>query len=187
MRIDAGEARKLLKAFDFKKLFREQLGWDTFTGSLSVDGHGLTGIAHKRGFAVYICSSVPDSATRLKIYRVASKTTLQQMIIYADSASGTQVWQWGRREGSTIANREQRYDTSQTGEALIQKLEVLAVGIDEEEELTHVEVVGKATAAFYKERITKRFYDTFKDEHGAFMRFVHGIKPGGDREWYTPP
>lgn len=103
MRIDAAKAGRLLKDFDFRELFREQLGWDNFSSSLSVEGYELTGVAHKRGFAVYTCPSVPDSATRLKIYRVGSKTTLQQMIIYADQASGTQVWQWGRREGSTIA------------------------------------------------------------------------------------
>lgn len=189
MKIQPEVARQLLRTFDFKTLFREQLGWDNYAAELplQLDGteYRLSGIAHKRGFAVYLCDTLPDSATRLKLYRRASKATHEQLIIYADRAGGVQVWHWERREGSTIAPREERYDTSKSGEALIQKLEVLAVDIAEEESLTLPDVKARTKIAFDKERVTRRFYDTFKTEHKSFMAFIKGIKATADLEWYT--
>jgi hypothetical protein len=189
MKIQPEVARQLLQTFDFKTLFREQLGWDNYTAELplQLDGteYRLSGIAHKRGFAVYLCDTLPDSATRLKLYRRASKATHEQLIIYTDRAGGVQVWHWERREGSTIAPREERYDTSKSGEALIQKLEVLAVDIEEEESLTLPDVKARTKIAFDKERVTRRFYDTFKTEHKSFMAFIKGIKATADLEWYT--
>jgi hypothetical protein len=189
MKIDPEVARQLLQKFDFKTLFREQLGWDNYATELplQLDGteYRLFGVAHKRGFAVYLCDALPDSATRLKLYRRAAKATHEQLVIYADRATGVQVWHWERREGSTIAPREERYETSKSGEALIQKLEILAVDIEEEEALTLPDVKARTKVAFDKERVTKRFYDTFKTEHKAFMAFIRGIKATADLEWYT--
>jgi hypothetical protein len=189
MKIDPEVARQLLQKFDFKTLFREQLGWDNYATELpqQLDGteYRLSGVAHKRGFAVYLCDALPDSATRLKLYRRAARATHEQLVIYADRATGVQVWHWERREGSTIAPREERYETSKSGEALIQKLEILAVDIEEEEALTLPDVKARTKVAFDKERVTKRFYDTFKTEHKAFMAFIRGIKATADLEWYT--
>src|SRR5919199_1845923 len=35
------------------------------------------------------------------------------------------------------------------------------------------------------DRVTRRFYDRFKTEHAAFLKFVQGIGDQGDREWYA--
>ena len=35
------------------------------------------------------------------------------------------------------------------------------------------------------ERVTKRFYERFKQEHAAFLKFVKGITETADREWYA--
>ncbi len=35
------------------------------------------------------------------------------------------------------------------------------------------------------ERVTKRFYDRFKKEHTAFLKFVTGITDSTDQEWYA--
>ena len=52
-----------LKAGDFNAVFREHLGWDNFGNKLevSVDGqmHTLTGVAEKRGLAVYLYTGTP--------------------------------------------------------------------------------------------------------------------------------
>ena len=189
MKIQPEATRELLQQFDFKTLFREQLGWDNHSGELPVQLDGteyrLSAIAEKRGFTAYLCNELPESTARLKIYRRASKATYELIIIFADRTAGSQVWHWERREGSTIAPREERYDTSKSGNALIQKLEVLAVSPEEEEKLDLVDVKGRVKAALDKDRVTKRFYDTFKTEHRAFMGFIRGIKPGADLDWYT--
>ena len=38
---------------------------------------------------------------------------------------------------------------------------------------------------FDVDKITKRFYDHFREEHAFFCNFIRGICSQGDREWYT--
>ncbi len=38
---------------------------------------------------------------------------------------------------------------------------------------------------FDVDKITKRFYDHFREEHALFCNFIQGICSQGDREWYT--
>lgn len=57
--------------------------------------------------------------------------------------------------------------------------------MEEEEQLTHLEITGKAKAAFDVDKVTKKFYERFKAEHAAFLKFIKGIKSRADLEWYT--
>ncbi len=137
MKIDVSSVRRLLKAFDFKTLFREQLGWDKHQAelALSLDGetHMLTAVAEKRGFAVYVCPTIPDRPTRLRLDRQVTKSSREHLIIYADKARGEQLWEWVRREpGKPAASRDYRLSASQSGDLLIQKLEMLVIALDEE-------------------------------------------------------
>jgi hypothetical protein len=141
MKIDITRVRGMLKGFDFKNLFREQLGWDNYTSQLDipVDGttYRLTAIAEKRGFVAYVSNAIPDRAIRLKIDRQVTKSVREHMVVYADQPSGQQVWHWVRREaGRPLASRDHRYDGAKSGDPLIQKLETLAFGLEEEEKLT---------------------------------------------------
>ncbi len=190
MKIDLSSVRKSLKALDFETLFREHLGWDNYQAHLSIPVNGnsvsLKAIAQKRGFVAYLCDAIPDRPLRLKIDHQVAKSVREHIIIYADQATGQQVWQWIRREpGKPLACREHRFDTRQSGDALIQRLEALAVSIDEEEQITIVDVTGRARAAFDVDKVTKKFYDRFKAEHTAFLKFIKGIAQKGDLEWYT--
>jgi len=190
MKFDVAAVRNCLKSFDFQTLFREHLGWDNHQGRLdvSVDGNtvGLTAVAQKRGFVAFVCPSIPDRATRLKIDHRVTKSVREHFVIYADKPAGQQVWHWVRREpGKPLASRDHRFDTSQSGDPLIQRLNQIAVSIDEEEKITVVDVAGRARAAFDVDRVTKRFYDRFKAEHAAFLKLIKGIKSEEDLQWYT--
>lgn len=190
MKIDVPAVRKSLKAFDFKTLFREHLGWDNHQGQLHIPMNGstypLTAVAQKRGFAVYVCSSVPDRPTRIKIDHQVTKSAREHLIVYADKGVGQQVWQWVRREpGKPMASRDHRFDVAQSGDPLIQRLDAIAVALDEEEKLTVVDVAGRARAAFDVEKVTKQFYDRFKAEHTAFQKLIKGIADDADLQWYT--
>lgn len=190
MKIDFIPVRKCLKAFDFNTLFREHLGWDNFHTNLDIQVNGtnfsLQAIAQKRGFAAYLSPFIPERPIRLKLDHQLTKSSREHLIIYADQATGQQVWQWIRREpGKPLACREHRFDAHQSGDALIQRLEQLAVSLDEEEQITIVDVTGRARAAFDVDRVTKKFYDRFKAEHAAFLKFIKGIAEKADLEWYT--
>ena len=84
-----------------------------------------------------------------------------------------------------MASRDHRFDVSQSGDSLIQRLEQIAIGMQEEEGLTLFDVTGRTRAAFDVDRVTKKFYDRFKTEHAEFLKFIKGIKEKADLEWYT--
>jgi hypothetical protein len=59
MPLNLERTRRLLRGFDFKTLFLEELGWDHYTSILDipVDGQNFTlsAIAEKRGIVVFVC------------------------------------------------------------------------------------------------------------------------------------
>jgi hypothetical protein len=189
------QIRACLQAFDFKKLFVHELGWDKHSAKLqvAVDGKtfNLDAIAEKRGMQVFELAvpstgDFPDYDTRRKIERQVAKLAHEHIIIYTDGNKTVQKWQWVRREpGRPLACREPSFEKGRTGEALAQKLQILAVALDEEEKLRLVEVTGKAKKAFDVDRVTKRFYDRFRTEHTNFLGFIKGITEKADREWYA--
>jgi len=190
MKIDVAAVRKCLKSFDFKTLFREHLGWDNHQTQLDIPVDGktvrLTALAQKRGFVAFFCPSIPDRPTRLKIDHQITKSAREHFVIYADQSAGQQVWQWVRREpGKPLASRDHRFDASKSGDPLIQRLDQIAVSLDEEEKITVVDIAGRARAAFDVDKVTKKFYDRFKAEHAAFTKFIKGIKADADLQWYT--
>jgi len=195
MSLDSTRTRQHLTSGDFRRLFIEELGWDSHTASLDIliDGQtfALIAVAQKRGMVAFHCrasgqQAIPDYPTRRKIDRQLTKSAQEHLIIYTDPSNSIQVWQWVKREvGKPTACREHTYHRNQPGDALIQKLQGIAFSLEEEEQLSLVEVTSRARAAFDVERITKRFYDTFQKEHTAFLKFLKGIPDEDLQRWYA--
>ena len=195
--LNVQETRQYLKESNFEPLFIEELGWDYHTQTLPIiideTEYTLTAIAEKRGMVVFECAvtendaNLPDYATRRKIQKQVAKSAHEHLIIYTDADQNTQIWQWVKREqGKPDACREHRYDSNeQSGESLIQKLRAIAFTFQEEEELTLPDVTGRVGTAFYTERVTKRFYDRFKKEHDAFLKFLKGVPDEEMQKWYA--
>ncbi len=74
-----------------------------------------------------------------------------------------------------VSTKLSRLRAAQAGDSLVQKLQALAISLDEEESLTLPDVTGRARKAFNVERVTKKFYDRFKTEHAVFLKFLEGI------------
>jgi Eco57I restriction endonuclease. len=196
MAFNKEHARQLLKNFSFKDLFVEDLGWDHYKArpvSLHIDNenYSLNGLVEKRGMTVFECSpdssgNIPPSPIRRKIENQIRKTAVEHIIIYTDSAKTHQKWQWIRRKtGRPIASREHDFTKSQAGEALLQKISHLEIPVDEEGDLTIFGVTTRAQAAFDVDKVTKKFYERFKQEHAVFLKFIKGIVSQADREWYA--
>ena len=193
--LNVRETRQYLKESEFEDLFIEELGWDRHTQTLNttVDEteYTITAIAEKRGMVIFHCSAtdeghIPERKTREKIQRQVAKSSHANLIVYTDAEKTTQIWQWaGREHGRPITRRESRYDHKQSGELLIQKLRAIAFTFEEEDRLTHPDVTERVGAAFYAERVTKKFYDRFKKEHDAFLKFLKGIPDEEMQKWYA--
>ncbi len=187
-------ARTLLQQFDFDNLFIEELGWDRYREELPIEvgnnTFNLRAVAEKRGLVVFLVRTTetdfPTYAVRRKIERKAAKIRHEHLIIYVDQTQTRQVWQWVKRQpGRPDACREHTFHKGQPGDALLQKLSRLVVTLDEEESISIVDMAGRTRAAFNVERITKKFYERFKKEHAAFLKFVTGITDQGDQQWYA--
>ena len=190
------ETRQYLKESDFEPLFN-RLGWDNHTQTLPITvdetEYQLIAIAQKRGMVVFECTAtesernLPDYATRRKIQKQVAKSVHEHFIIYTDAEKTIHIWQWVKREqGKPDACREHRYNSNeQSGESLIQKLQTIAFSFQEEEDITIIDVTGRVRASFDVERVTKRFYDRFKKEHDAFLKFLNGIPDEDMQKWYV--
>jgi hypothetical protein len=195
MPLNQTRARQLLKEFNFKSLFIEELGWDTHTAAVEVNINGqkrnVQPVAHKRGMVAYVCPTangerLPEYSTRRKIEQQVARAAHEHLIIFTDASHSTQVWQWVKREpGKPAACREHTYHNSQPGDALLQKLQAIAFTLNEEESLTLIDVTRRTRTGFDVERVTKKFYDQFQKEHSKFLGFIDGIVEGTDREWYA--
>lgn len=185
-----------LKDCNLSALFIEELGWNYHRAKpLIVENDGvnytLNAIAEKHGMVAYECQpdpkgQIPDYPTRGKIERQVAKSAHEHIVVFINHDKTMQTWQWVRREkDKPTARREHIYVCSQPGDSLIQKLQNLRISLEEEEKLTIVDVTGKVRQAFDVDRVTKRFYDQFKDEHKAFLSFIDGITALADREWYA--
>lgn len=194
MPMNTTRARQLLRNFDFRPLFIDELGWDRYDSALEITVPGssvtLSAVAQKRGMVAYRCPPIaarcPDYAHRRKIEHQVAKAAHEHLIIFTDPGNTTQIWQWVKREpGKPTACREHILHSTQPGDALLQKLEYIAFSLDEEDTLSLTDVTRRARTGFDVERVTKRFYDQFQKEHSAFLKFISGIPESGDREWYA--
>jgi hypothetical protein len=77
MAIDRERSRQCLNAFDFRKLFIEELGWDKFSTKFvkQVDGteYSFHAVAEKRGVVVLVSDSIPAYAIRVKLDKLIAK------------------------------------------------------------------------------------------------------------------
>lgn len=195
MPLNLEHTRTLLQSFDLKALFIEELGWDRYKTELDVSADGqtfwLNAFSEKRGMVVFLCEpssdgAIPDYSIRRKIERQVTKSHHEHLIIYLDADRNKQIWQWVKREaGKPAACREHTYYAYQPGDSLIQKINNLAFSLEEEEQLTIFEVGKRARKAFDVEKVTKRFYDRFKAEHGKFLKFLKGIPEEKFQRWHV--
>lgn len=192
MAIDRPRATIHLKAFDFAKLFIEELGWDRPSSRQpeTVDAEGqqfvLAPVADKRGVRIFHCPAMPERNTRQRIEREITKRAYEHLIIFTDPAQTKQIWQWVAREkGKPAAFREHTWLASSAPDALIQKLDHIAFALSEEEGLTLAGTTLRMRDAFDREKITKRFYEAFKQQHDQFIGFIDGLASVSDQQWYA--
>lgn len=193
--LNVARTRDLLQGFQFRKLFLEELGWNGHSAvyDFALDGHTyhLKAIAEKSGVQAFECSpdgdgGMPAYSDRQKLDRQLAKLAFEHLIIFTDPKKTEQIWQWVSRErGKPAAYREYKFDKGQSGETIVQKLDTIAFSIGEEDTITVTGVTAKLKDAFDRDRVTKKFYDRFKTEHDAFLRFIEGIPEENLHKWYA--
>ncbi|MBN2747127.1 MAG: SAM-dependent methyltransferase, partial [Bacteroidales bacterium] len=193
---------EFIKLFDFKNLFNE-LGWDNFDNNLPIavneDAFMLKGIVEKKGFVILYCPAMPNgkiplSNIRKQIEAKVAKHYFEHLIIYSDQIKSHQIWQIAiKEENKPKQVREISWYSHQDTEILFQRLKNLLFTLDEEEQITIVDVKQRVSENFAKntESVTKKFYTEFKKQHTVFLDFIKGIddhianKENTNKQWYA--
>jgi len=191
-----------IKSFDFNTLFNE-LGWDHYSNKIPVAAADqtfvLNGIVEKRGFVILQCSpqsdgKIPVSNIRKQIEGKLTKFHQEHLIIYIDRNRTQQVWQLALKEENKPKQvRDFQWYVHQDVEGLFQRLKNLVFTLDEEENITIIDVKQRISENFARntEQVTKKFYDQFKKQHTAFLEFIKGIddeignKENTNKQWYA--
>jgi hypothetical protein len=192
MAIEQNSREAFLRAFDFRNLFVEELGWDRPASRLDevieIDGarFALSPVADKRGVRIFHCAAIPENRVRKRIERELTKSIYEHLIIFTDEARTQQIWQWVEREkGKPAAVRDHIWQTSQSPELMLQKLEHIVFPLESEEALTLAGTIRSLKDAFTREQITRRFFGEFQTQHAAFLGFIRGLEAATDRQWYA--
>ncbi len=196
MSLDKTRFTELIQKFKFKELFNE-LGWDHAEAEVQIaienEKYNLTAVAEKRGFVIFICSpstngKIPLYNSRKKIDLKITKLYFEHLIIYTDKDNFQQIWQLVIREADKpVLVRETPYFQTQHPELLFQRLRGIFISLDDEEKITIADVRSHVREQFNTnaEKVTKKFYQDFKNQHTAFLKFIEGIENIVDRDWYA--
>ncbi|MEG4245216.1 hypothetical protein QUA46_05670 [Microcoleus sp. MON2_D6] len=189
------ESRELLQDFEFNKLFVQKLGWDNpsshKTVSVEIEGetYSRKAIAQLNGVVVYeiIADSgnIPNSAERLTIYREIVQISAENLLIFIDKNRTKCLWYWVKREGTKLYPRDHVYVKREPCDLLLSKVTALKVDLEELETLSVIDVAQRLQAGLDVERVTKKFFEEFKQQHVEFLSVIRGIDKETDRRWYT--
>ncbi|MEG4408651.1 Eco57I restriction-modification methylase domain-containing protein [Microcoleus sp. MON2_D5] len=189
------ESRELLQDFEFNKLFVQKLGWDNpsspKTVPLEIEGetYSRKAIAQLNGVVVYEITSasgnIPNSAERLTIYREIVQISAENLLIFIDENRTKCLWYWVKREGTKLYPRDHVYVKREPCDLLLSKVTALKVDLEELETLSVIDVAQRLQAGLDVERVTKKFFEEFKQQHVEFLSVIRGIDKETDRRWYT--
>jgi hypothetical protein len=196
MALNKQEFSNYIRHFNFREMFND-MDWtnDKTTQPITIDTTILTlqAVAEKRGFKILLCNplsagNIPEYSVRKKIEIKVTKLFHEHLIIFFDAKKQEQIWQLVvRQQGKTSKTTETRYHISQDPELLYQRAAGLFFELDEEEHITIIDVTKRVADNFHQnnERVTKQFYDRFKQQHTAFLKFIKGIDDKVNQEWYA--
>ena len=189
------ESRELLQDFEFNKLFVQKLGWDNpsshKTVPVEIEGetYSRKPIAQLNGVVVYeiIADSgnIPNSAERLTIYREIVQISAENLLIFIDNNRTKCLWYWVKREGTKLYPRDRVYVKREPCDLLLSKVTALKVDLEELETLSVIDVAQRLQAGLDVERVTKKFFEEFKQQHVEFLSVIRGIDKETDRRWST--
>ena len=197
--LNVKKAKEHLSNFTFKKLFIEELGWSNprnMQASKIILDNGVSFskilIAELSGVAVYEIRSenglIPNADERKEIHKEISKISFENLLIFLDKEETQSLWYWIKREDKKQYVRDHLYIKGQPGDLFLNKLSGMVVDIgdfDSSGNISVLEVANRLKKSLDIEKVTKKFYNEFKDEKSNFIEYIKGIKEDRDIHWYA--
>lgn len=196
--LDIPRTRELLQRFEFNTLFVEELGWsqpaNRQPSSLETDGlrFECSQIAQLSGVVVFEVRSsdgrIPEAKARAAIHKEIVRLHHENLLIFLDRERTQSLWYWVKREGVKTYPRDHLYVKGQPGDLFLSKLSAVVVDISEFDETGNLPVTivaRRLKEALDVEKVTKKFYEEFYEQHIAFLELIKGIRDERDRRWYA--
>jgi hypothetical protein len=192
---------ELVSNFELTALFNA-LGWDGLqsVNKVAIKGatYDISGIARKKDFCVLECAAeggqIPEAATRKQFEKPVSKLYYDHLLVFTDKSKTTQYWQLPlREEGKLKRLITFAWRKGQDTEGLYQKFRNIVFTLDEEENITLLDVKERVNAGLSanSEKVIKKFYAEFAKQHEAFLAFINCIddampdKDNFNKKWYA--
>ncbi|MGC1396760.1 MAG: DNA methyltransferase, partial [Coleofasciculaceae cyanobacterium] len=197
MSLDFKRTRDLLDQFKFGDLFIEVLGWSqpstkkTISFEVENQTYYYQRIAEISGVVIFEITTnhgkIPEAKQRDAIHKEITERIAENLIIFVDQERTRSLWYWVKRDGIKRYFRDHVYIKGQPGDLFLSKLSSLVIDIADLEngEPSVIEIAKKLQDGFDIERVTKKFYQEYQEQHYNFLQFVQGIDSEVDCRWYT--
>jgi hypothetical protein len=198
MPFDFESTRDCLKEFNFQRLFIEELGWSRPARRTSMNvavkdehfaGHHIAELAGAIVLEVESHDgSIPDAKSRAAVHKEVERVHHENLLIFVDRQRTQSLWYWVKRQGGKKLPREHLFCKGQPGDLFLGKLSQMVFDLadfDAEGNVGIVEVARRLQSALDIERVTKRFFRDFQNQHIAFLELIRGIPDERQRRWYA--
>lgn len=179
--------RQRVERGNLEELFVDMLGWAHVPPrSIRIPGVDFqaTQVAHKRGVGVWRIEGIPTGQDRRRIDAEVSKATRERLLVFVED--GHQLWLWPEQRASGAGFRLIEHDFYPKGrnEGLLQRLDAASFKLEEESQLTVMDVLARVRKSFNADEVTKRFYRDFKNHHDELLGQIDGIGQPEHISWY---
>jgi hypothetical protein len=195
--LDIQRTRDYLQDLNYKDLFNE-LGWSNPKNpgptQVTVEGqqYTLREIAELAGIPIFEVEAqdgkIPDARARMAVHKEIAKSYLEHLLIFLDAQRAQSLWYWVKRDGNKSEPRDHLYVKGQPGYLSLGKLEAMVFELgdfDENGNVSVLDVANRLKSALDVEKVTKRFYEDFRQERERFLNDITGIDDERDRRWYA--
>ena len=198
MPINFQRTRDYLKEFDFRSLFIEELGWSRparkSSLQITVQDHPFTveHVAQMAGAVVLEVraddGAIPPAKTRAAVHKEIAKLHHENLLIFVDRQRTQSLWYWVKRQDGKTYPRDHLYCQGQPGDLFLGKLNQMVFDLadfDAEGNVGIVDVAKRLQSALDIEKVTKKFFREFQEQHVAFLELIRGISDDRQRRWYA--
>lgn len=184
----------------FRELFIMEMGWNNVHGNAQLPTFiidekeiNITAIAERNGFQVLKCDveEIPSSSFCKKLDLKLRKQADSYILIFRKLSSLHHLWV------APVKKTEKRdlvfveYETLDQADFLFSKIDGLTFDVDEHTTIMDVKERIQSAFVVNSEKLTKDFYQGFRKQHSAFVKFISGIndeieaKHNSNKQWYA--
>lgn len=204
--LDFPAFEKHLKAFDFRRLFLDVLGWNQPAAGRDwqADQAGDTAYSHRTlaelggvvAIQVVAEGGWPDEAQRMRVWKHVAHSHAENLLIFTNEQTGASQsqWYWVKRDKHPdtgkprLTSRRHDYFKGQPVDLFASKLQAMVVELSELDtagRLPVLEAARRIQAALDVDKVTKKFFTAYQQQHLELLSHIEGIDNERDKRWYA--